>query len=317
MNPRRWLTFGVALILSLGGLYFLLRDLDIVRVQAMFRLVDYRMFGLSLLVAVISQVLPAVRWRVLLDNRASYWNCMSALFVSNFISAVVPFRLGEVARAGLINRSEHIGIAASVVTIVAGHILDVLTLLLLGLVLLLVVPLPPELIRASTILAAVIGVGIVGVAAGWHLNGRLAANSLYSRVSGIRQKIMPSLMILREPLRLTQVVSLSLGFWLVTVLSGVLLLFSLVQGDVLVLAAMLTFTAGIGRLLPALPGSIGTVDAAVLLGLVSVGMNHDEAVMLVLLLRLRYTLMTAITGAFGFALQFLTEMSGKAQPVVD
>ena len=42
---------------------------------------------------------------------------------------------------------------------------------------------------------------------------------------------------------------------------------SLNQEQALVLGFMMAFAGGIGRLLPALPGSIGTLDAATLLGL--------------------------------------------------
>ena len=327
MKLRRWLMFGIALLLSLGGLYLLLKDLDIKRLQAMLNLVDYHLFGLSLLIAVVSQLLPPLRWRVLLDRAASYWHCTSALLISNLVSALVPFRLGEVVRTGLIRRSDGIGVATSVVTIIAGYILDVLSLLLLGLGLLLIVPLPSELLKASIILITLIVIGSGCVAIGWRLwpdtatlDRRLANNTGYQKNRTVVERIIPSLMILRDPLCLAQVTGLSLGFWIMTAFANFFLLIGLVRSDmstIILLGVMLTFTAGIGRLLPALPGSIGTVDAAVLLGLTSLGISYDEAVALVLLLRLRYTLMTALTGIFGLGLQLLDETKKSAYLVSD
>jgi uncharacterized membrane protein YbhN (UPF0104 family) len=152
------------------------------------------------------------------------------------------------------------------------------------------------------------------------LDRRLAANPGYLKIRNIVEKIIPSLIILRDPLRLSQVTGLSLGFWIITIVANFFLLVGLVRGDmstIILLGVMLTFTAGIGRLLPALPGSIGTVDAAVLLGLTSLGISYDEAVALILLLRVRYTLMTAITGVFGFVLQLLAETKRRPYLVAD
>ena len=162
---RKWLIYGLSAVLSIAGLLFLLRSFDVERLQAAFQTVDVRFFLLSLLIVTLSQIIPPLRWKILLDNAISLRHSAGAIWVGNFISALVPLRMGEAARAGLIYRSHAITLSASVPTIIAGQVMDVMALLALALVLLFTAPLPPELIRASVILAILTIVGLLSVAA--------------------------------------------------------------------------------------------------------------------------------------------------------
>jgi uncharacterized protein (TIRG00374 family) len=263
----------------------------------------------SLLIAVLSQGLPVIRWQVLLANKLSFSSSACALYIGNLVSALVPMRLGEIVRIGIIHRSDGISLSETTLTVIAGHVLDVLSLLVLGLVLIFIAPLPPQLLQATALLAALAAGALLGLLlvlrVSQRLQGlhqRLSDKPIYAMLFNSVRQAWASLLVIREPGRLAQIVGLSLGFWLVTTLAGSVLLLSLTQENIIVLSVMLTFSAGIGRLLPGLPGGIGTVDAAVLVGLTSLGVSRDDALALVLLLRARYILMTGITAVYGLLL---------------
>ena len=313
-SRRKWLIYGLSAVLSIGGLLFLLRSFDLEALQAAFQTVDTRFFVLALVIATLPQILPPLRWRVLLEGAISIRHSTGAIWVGNFVSALVPMRMGEAVRAGLIYRSHAIPLSASVPTIIAGQVMDVMSLLALALVLLLTAPLPPELVRASVILAVLTGVGLLLMmvfirfmpSLSHHFEPLLLSvlgDKLYSTLKNFLSKIMDSLRVVQNPSRLLISLGLSLVFWFVTALSGSAMAVSLDQEQVLVLGLMMAFAGGIGRLLPALPGSIGTLDAATLLGLTALGVGETEALALVLLLRLRYTLMIIVTGAVGFIIE--------------
>lgn len=293
---RKGLMFALSTALSIAGLFFVFRGVDLDGVQAALQLVDYRFFLLSLLIAIASQFIPPLRWRVLLNYHASYLSSCSATFIGNLISALVPWRMGEVVRASLIHKGQSVPLGLSVSTIVAGQVMDVLGLLALAALLLLLTPLPPELLQAIVVLAALTAGGLL---LGFLLL-RLGPARSVRALDRWFQPLTQALHELQSPTRLIYAAALSLIFWLVTALAGSVLLMSLVGEQLLALGVMLAFTAGIGRLLPALPGGIGTVDAAVLLGLAALGVHSDMALTLVLLLRLRYLLMTVVVGGIGF-----------------
>jgi hypothetical protein len=311
---RKWLVYGLSAVLSIAGLLFLLRSFDVERLQAAFQTVDVRYFLLSLLLVTVSQIIPPQRWKVLLDGAISLRHSAGAIWIGNFVSALVPLRMGEGVRAGLIYRSHAIALSASVPTIIAGQVMDVLSLLALALVLLFTAPLPPELLRASVILAVLTAVGLIIVVVLIRFMPaisqqfepfvlRIIGEKLYAPIKRFASKIMDSLRVVQDPSRLATALGLSLVFWFVTALAGGAMALSLDQEQVLVLGLMMGFAGGIGRLLPALPGSIGTLDAATLLGLTALGVGETEALALVLLLRLRYTVMIIITGAIGFIIE--------------
>jgi len=313
-NRRSWLIFGLSAILSIGGLLVLLRSFDVERLGAAFETVDYRFFLLSFVIATATQIIPPLRWQVLLDGAISLRHGAAAMWIGNFLNALLPLRMGEAASAGLIYRSERIPLTASVPTMIAGRVMDVAALLALALALLLTGSLPPELIQASIILAALTGIGLLilvitlkFVPAASALVEPYVANAFsgkpYELLKRIGQKIMQSVRILQDPSHLAYSLGLSLFFWFANAVAGGAMALSLQQDQVLVLGLMMSFAGGIGRLLPALPGSIGTLDAVTLIGLTALGVGETEALALVLLLRLRYTLMVALTGMIGFFIE--------------
>lgn len=308
-SRRTWLVSGG---LSAAGIAFLLSRVDVESIGAALQQADYGMFGLSLLLAVLVQFITPWRWRVLLDNQISLRHSTSAVFVGNFISALVPLRGGEVVRAVMAQKIAGVNLMQSVLTIVITQVFDLLLLALLGFSLLLVAPLPPELAQAALVtglLVLAVAAGLVGLMLlpDTHQQTKarlraLAGDRIYGLASRLVGRISAGLKLLTDPSMFAYALALSVLFWIITTLSGAVLLLGWLDSDVLLAGAMMAFTGGVGRILPALPGSLGTLDALVLLGLTALGIDESLALAVVVLLRVRYTLMVIITGVIGFAL---------------
>ncbi|MBZ0294116.1 MAG: flippase-like domain-containing protein [Anaerolineae bacterium] len=307
-KKRGWLTGALSLILSIAGLVFLFSRLDIEAVRDALRTVDYGYFLLSLLIATLVQFFFPWRWRVLLNYRVSLWHSSTACFAGDFVNALTPLRMGEIVRATLIRRSEGISLSEALSTIVLAQLLDLLALVAVGVLLLLVAPLPEALVQAGAVIGvlSLIGLAVLMVAAyrteQIHariepLLSRLAGEQRGGRVLRLIRGALDGLQTLRSPLQLLYAAGISLGLWLIIAFSGWVLLRGMMPNPGLELGLAVSFAGGIGRLLPALPGSIGTLDFAVMFSLTTLGVPDEVAIAFVLLLRLRYVLHTAITGS--------------------
>lgn len=307
-RKRGWLTGALSLILSIAGLVFLFSRLDTAAVGDALRTVDYGYFLLSLFINTLAQFFFSWRWRVLLNYRISLWHSSTACFAGDFINALTPLRMGEIVRATLIRRSEGIPLAEAISTIVLSQLLDLLAIIAMGLLLLLVAPLPESLVQAGIVIGALSAVGLaVLMIAAYRteqiqarvapLLARLAGEQRGGRVLKIIRSAFDGLQTLRSPLQLLYAAAISLALWLVIAYTGWLLLRGMMPNPGLELGLAVSFAGGIGRLLPALPGSIGTLDVAVMFSLTTLGVPDDIAIAFVLLLRLRYVLTTAITGS--------------------
>jgi uncharacterized protein (TIRG00374 family) len=153
---RRWLQ-GLSGVL-LGGvcLWFSLRDVDIDQVAAWFKQIAWPWIGLALAGVVMVSAAKALRWQWLYPREASplSWPLhFSILLIAQMINLVVPVRLGELARLGLMKQEQR-PVGMTLGTIAVEKSLDLTTT---GLLLLLSIPLVtlPEWLRSTA------GVGVL------------------------------------------------------------------------------------------------------------------------------------------------------------
>ena len=100
---KRWPSIILGVIVSVVALAVLLRR-DLGDVQDELAHARYWAVIPCLIVSVIGLALRALRWRVLLDGRITAGHSFHILNVSYFINAVLPLRVGELARAVLAAR---------------------------------------------------------------------------------------------------------------------------------------------------------------------------------------------------------------------
>ncbi|MBL7963818.1 MAG: flippase-like domain-containing protein [Flavobacteriales bacterium] len=96
-----------------------------------FRVADMRWLWLSLILAWLSHVSRAWRWRYLLDHldhRPGFWPCYHAVMVGYFMNMLLP-RAGEASRAALLYRTDDVPFAQGFGTILAERAVDMVMLL--------------------------------------------------------------------------------------------------------------------------------------------------------------------------------------------
>jgi glycosyltransferase 2 family protein len=89
--------------------------------------------GLSLLTAILSLIIRALRWQYLLEplGHASFANAFRATAVGFAASSILPARAGEVIRPYFLARHEKMTATGAFATIILERVLDVLTVLVL------------------------------------------------------------------------------------------------------------------------------------------------------------------------------------------
>lgn len=107
-----------------------LTDAEIQQTKDAFFDANYFWVILSLVVAFLSHLSRAIRWRFLLEAmgyKVSLWNAYNAVMSGYVINYTVP-RSGEVARAGLLTTYESVPFEKGFATIVVERVIDVLML---------------------------------------------------------------------------------------------------------------------------------------------------------------------------------------------
>lgn len=207
---RRILTYLISFALAGVLMYLAFRGVDFDEFKATLAKASY-VWALPLVVFIlISHVLRAWRWQILLEALPDYqrmgelravsiWTAFWSVMIGYLVNFLVP-RLGEVVRAGNLSRQEGLRFSGVLGTVVIERIVDVLVLLLGILSLSFLFSdqfsflveriLNPSLALASEISAWWMLAGLMGTFAVGYLAFRKISTSQARRLLGIRRRIM-------------------------------------------------------------------------------------------------------------------------------
>ena len=161
---KQW-RFWVGLVISIIGLWLALRGVPFNELGAMLASANYWWLIPALAFHLVSVVGRSERWRELLgkdqvDSATAFWVMNLGYLISN----VVPARIGDPARAVIVDQRCHTGFPRALSTVVVERIFDMLTVVL-GLVLLVpFMQLPGNAMQWIRIFGALGLVGVIGIA---------------------------------------------------------------------------------------------------------------------------------------------------------
>lgn len=160
----RWRSLAIGLVVSAVCLWLLLRTVNVERVGDALSRADARWIGVSVLLLFCAMTLRFWRWQLLFlpTNRVSFYGVSASTLVGYMLNTVLPGRVGELARAALLSRTDGVSTARVLGTILVEKILDVTVLLVLLGVLTAFLPLPAEMTAGG--LSAAVLFGAVAVA---------------------------------------------------------------------------------------------------------------------------------------------------------
>lgn len=128
---KKRLSIAAGAVVSLGFLYLALRNIDPGLMTASFSRADWRWLPVIAGVGLFELFLRGVKWKLLLDpvGRAGVRDCFRLEAAGLALNNILPFRLGELARAGFAARFFSIPLLTVLSTIVAERVLDTVALI--------------------------------------------------------------------------------------------------------------------------------------------------------------------------------------------
>jgi len=288
---------GTALRLLLGlgvsalCLYFATRGVEWAEVGRVLQGASWAWIGVVILISLLSHVIRAQRWRVLLRPvvDAPYYPALSATLIGFGASMVLPLRLGEIIRPALFARRTGIGISPAFSSVVLERLVDTLFVVVCFVVVAVIYPDLGEYRRLAWLAALGIGAGVVALfLVARHRTGaeRLASAVLVrlparlGRALGpIARGLLDGVGGLGDAATVGLVLAYSALLWGAIVLTY-LCSFLALDIDVPLISASLTAVVIVAAFvfLPQAPGFVGTWQAGCVLALGLFGVPPEAAV---------------------------------------
>lgn len=262
----------IGLALAAAGLAWALRDVGMDQVAQVFGSIRLLPALVAFACSAMVAVLKAARWRWLYyphHRRLIYRHVFSTLVIAQMINNISPVRIGEIVRILLIHRRAGVGKAATLSTIVAEKVMD---LLCLSALVLAALATTREWAAVRLGLALVVGGGLALAGLGWRRHWLTPWFERLVRFAPLRWRdnllktinaVLSAFEPLAEPRALVPVLGLSIVIWGLSALSfhTALLAFGLDlswTAPVALLAAL----QGAVSIPSSPPGYVGVIEAA-------------------------------------------------------
>jgi uncharacterized membrane protein YbhN (UPF0104 family) len=296
------LVIGVAI--SVGFLALTLSQVNLARVGDAIAHAAPAGLLAALVIVIVDLGLRALRWQLLLHGvhgagtRPSYRLAVGYLMIGFTANAVLPARLGDVARTVLAGRAFKTPRLAIFGTVMIERLGDGLTMLVLALVSTVLVA-PIAELRNLALFALGAGVaGVIALGIGWLVVSRSAvgATRIGTLVAGIGRRLAAGAGTLTTVRGAAAVIGLTL-----TVAGTAMLVAWTVSSAVgvnLSPAQVVLFTSGIALSLaiPAAPGALGTYEFVGVSIVTALGFTPEQGLATILLMRILSTFPPAIAG---------------------
>jgi glycosyltransferase 2 family protein len=133
MNKKTAISFFSGITLSLIALYFAFRNVPFVELIAYLGSINYLWVFPSTLVVLVTFVLRAVRWQLILSSnqKIGFLNSYHPLIIGFMINCILPGRVGELARPVILKKIDNVPFSTGLATVVAERIFDLFILIIL------------------------------------------------------------------------------------------------------------------------------------------------------------------------------------------
>ena len=324
-KPNRWRRYlGALLCIGVSALflYLAVRNADFLEVRRALAAMDLRWLAPIVIIALIDFWLRALRWTWMFppDSRPTVRQAFSIFMIGTLANNLVPGRLGDVARGGMIGRLvPALGTSGALATVVLEKVVDGLMLLALLGVALLVAPVPAWLGKTGALgslvfLGSLVLLLLVNAHAKANRSAATAEEShfykMVSMMHGLLQRFALGLNALNSKRQTLVVFILTLAIWVLefSIMFIVFLMFGL---DLPFVAAIVTgVILSIGMMLPAAPGAIGTYQFFTVTGLQLYQVPESQALAMAIFLNLFVLANSTLLGLLALSVEGANWFSG-------
>ena len=313
---RKW-QLWVGLAISAAALVVALWGIEWSRVAETLAQAEYVYLLPTSVVLVVALVARSIRWRLLLGGKVSLSRSFWVVCIGYLVSNVLPFRLGDPARAVVIGRGGKVSTAAALSTVVVERVLDML------MVVALLAGVAPFVSGIGNAMGAGLVAGVMALAAlavllllacrpdwgrwmvrrvlGWipWVDGARWARTL----DGLFEGLEP----LRSGRRAAALLAWSVAIWACVVAYYWTMLRAFMPHPPALAAPFLVCVAGLGMAIPSSPSAAGVFHAVARYGLtVPFGVPIGQAVAVAFALHAFQTLAMYLLGLVGLGRESLS-----------
>lgn len=289
LNPGKRLRVGLlGTLASLIAVYFVLSQVNIAELGAVFARVRWEWLTLCAMFLVFGLGARAWRWQVLLSGALPLVRSFTIMNVSYLVNGLLPLRMGEVARAFLATRAQPpVPVFQSVSTIIVERLLDLLAVVVLVMIALASGTLPDEIRAAAVFLGPLALAGflvLVALSTRRRLVHRLLA-ALSRRIALLRRwplarlvdQFLDGLAPLARPRALALALLATAISWGFSVVAGYVLMYAIWDTASWATTCLFIAAASLAIAVPAVPGNVGTYELSILLALGASGYGEPAS----------------------------------------
>lgn len=301
-----WLGMSISL-LSLGGMFWLIKPSDVI--QAVQHTNPQFLLGTAVYLA-IYLLLRAVRWRFLLGNRIATSELFHIQNIGQMLTQLLPFRLGDVARAVLVGQRPGLSVPQGFATMLVERLLDMLLMVLLLPLALLQIEALPGWLRQAALFSGALTLGLIFflvlLARKRPLAHQLLAwtGAKWSRLQSAKlhqqlDNLLDGLTVFSHWRTVLALLGLSLLTWLPVVLAYNAALQAVHLPPSLLNATFIMIVGAFAVAAPSSPGQIGVFHMGVIAALTVLGHPAETAASLAILYHAINFLVMLLSGSVG------------------
>lgn len=303
---NNWVGIAIGILVSVGALGVLFVLVDFEQAKEALKTADWRYLPVVLFLFFTTLLARTVAWRTILQEKISFGRTFMTLNQGYLFNNLLPFRLGEVARAFLLNRTEGIPFWEVLSTIMVERIFDIA---LLATLLLSTVPFVVGVESAERVGYIAAGLVLFGFAVlFWMARGQTAVMRLFERLTkpwprltdfgrGKLESLLNGLGALRDARRFIKVLFWMVMTWASNIAWYTFLLMAFVPGVRLLVSAFAVGFVAMGVSVPSSPGYIGVFEAAEVYALTRFNIPEATAFAYAVLAHSIYLVITIVIGA--------------------
>jgi hypothetical protein len=316
----------ISSLLAAGLLYwaFSKSELHYNDILLTFRQADYNWVTASVIIAIISHLLRALRWEQLLGAMSYHPGTVrtfSAVLIGYFANFLVP-RLGEVSRCGSLKKTANIPFEESFGTVITERLVDLLSLVVLvGITFIfewepLQQSLFPTLkLPSGTLIIVASVLGLIGLGVLWKFKDLLKNIGEESKIGKMLLGWIAGIGSIRNLTSPRKFIGYSIGIWLCYFLSTYTLFLAFPISENLGLSAALTvLVMGTFGMATPTQGGIGAYHSLVASAFVFYALSYKDGFMLATFFHGTQMITLLLLGGLSFILTlFLPKISSRVE----
>jgi len=322
---------AAGIVISAVFLYLAARNVDFRKIPGTIANVDYTLYGLSILVYLVSFYVKALQVKIMLGFRSPVgsWSLAAPIVIGYYCNNIFPLKAGEVVRTSLIARKKSLPFWSVFSAMLLERSFDLVFVLLIALATSFFTAFPPEVnasIRGFVIFLIVAYGAFIALAVLARTKRRAPAileKLLPTRVRTwlwtMIERLAEGLWAVKKPLPLAGTFSMGLLFWMINLLGYWLRLEAFGLPSSFPAVGVFIVVVGLGVSIPSAPSYVGVFHLLVVFALGVFGVSKDTAFSFALFSHALDFVIVALLGnaaivAEGISMKLLRKSASAAPP---